>query len=812
VTVSDGNGGGNYNVNYVANTTSTINPASLTVDTSNVTKTYDGTLTANGTATAVSGMLYHNVSNNGVQDALSGGTFAFTNANAGTADKTITVGGVTVNDGNSGGNYVVTYVDNTTSTINPASLTFVGTVAGKTYDATTTATLSGYTLTGFIGNQTVDAGAGAANFLDPNAGVIKPVTISDITLANGTNGGLASNYVVNATAAATATITPATLTVSATVENRVYNGTTSAALENYGLFGFIGDQTVTGVGGTASFANKNVGNDLPVTISGIVLVNGANGGLASNYVVSPNATSNADITPATLQVAGVVALNKVYDGTATADLDTQGTVLTGVFAGDNVQVGSITGNFLTKNVGENLAIVTGGLSLTGTDAMDYTIVQPSGMTASITPRPLTVTATGLGKVYDGTTAATVTLTDNAIAGDSLTVTSTNAFLSKDVGSGKYVNVSNITLGGTDAEDYTLADGSASSYANITPAVLTVVASGVNKVYDGSTSATVALSDSPLAGDVVDLTYSSAGFSNKNAGNGKMVTVSGITTAGADAGDYAVNTVATTTANITPATLTVSAMGGSKFYDGNTVATVTLADNAYAGDQVLITDSGASFVTPTVGNGKSIAVNGIRIAGGTDGGDYVLGDTNTFTTGDITGASVNIEGATQDATLPPAVPQPVSFSVPTAPPAVMDLTLPAHFVLFASPASGSAPATSAANLGTANTGGTATVGGGIEVSLVQPAGGTVAGTVSVSVPQDIAASGQGFSFALPPELRAAAALSSVHVTWRGKRLPSWLRYEKASRMFTATALPPEALPMELSIRIGEQRWTMTIAQR
>jgi hypothetical protein len=32
------------------------------------------------------------------------------------------------------------------------------------------------------------------------------------------------------------------------------------------------------------------------------------------------------------------------------------------------------------------------------------------------------------------------------------------------------------------------------------------------------------------------------------------------------------------------------------------------------------------------------------------------------------------------------------------------------------------------------------------------------------------------------------------------------------MFTATALPPGALPMELSIRIGERRWTMTIAQR
>jgi hypothetical protein len=80
-----------------------------------------------------------------------------------------------------------------------------------------------------------------------------------------------------------------------------------------------------------------------------------------------------------------------------------------------------------------------------------------------------------------------------------------------------------------------------------------------------------------------------------------------------------------------------------------------------------------------------------------------------------------------------------------------------------------------------------------------------------VPQDIVASGQGLSFALPPDLRAAAASSSVQVTWSGKQIPSWLLYDKATRMFTATALPTGALPIELSIRIGNQRWTMTIAQ-
>src|SRR6202034_1741208 len=123
VTVSDGNGGGNYNVSYVNNTASTITPENLALETANVTKTYDGTLAAIGQLTVVSGTLYQNASNGNAQDTLSGGTFAFTNANAGIGDKTVTASGVTVNDGNGGGNYTLTYANNTTSTINPENLT-----------------------------------------------------------------------------------------------------------------------------------------------------------------------------------------------------------------------------------------------------------------------------------------------------------------------------------------------------------------------------------------------------------------------------------------------------------------------------------------------------------------------------------------------------------------------------------------------------------------------------------------------------------------------------------------------------------------
>ncbi|TXT33083.1 MAG: hypothetical protein FD135_5557 [Comamonadaceae bacterium] len=83
-----------------------MNKANLTLSTSNVSKTYDGGLSASGSAMVSSGTLFGS-------DSISGGTFAFTNKNVGSSNKSVTTTGVTVNDGNGGGNYNVTYANNT---------------------------------------------------------------------------------------------------------------------------------------------------------------------------------------------------------------------------------------------------------------------------------------------------------------------------------------------------------------------------------------------------------------------------------------------------------------------------------------------------------------------------------------------------------------------------------------------------------------------------------------------------------------------------------------------------------------------------
>jgi hypothetical protein len=110
-------------------------------------------------------------------------------------------------------------------------------------------------------------------------------------------------------------------------------------------------------------------------------------------------------------------------------------------------------------------------------------------------------------------------------------------------------------------NYFSAGGTSS--IDIAQRTLHVTATADSKVYDGTTVATAHLSDDRLTGDVFTDLYATATFSDKNAGTGKTVTVSGISLSGPDAGNYApASTAATTTADITPVatstTLTASA--------------------------------------------------------------------------------------------------------------------------------------------------------------------------------------------------------------------------------------------------------------
>jgi hypothetical protein len=115
-------------------------------------------------------------------------------------------------------------------------------------------------------------------------------------------------------------------------------------------------------------------------------------------VVQPSGLT-ADITPASLTVSGITANNKVYDATKAASLDTTGAALSGVLGGDSVTLnaGSTTGSFADKSVGTYKSVSVSAVSLSGADSGNYTVSNPGGITADITPASLTVSATNKSK-------------------------------------------------------------------------------------------------------------------------------------------------------------------------------------------------------------------------------------------------------------------------------------------------------------------------------------------------------------------------------------------------------------------------------
>ncbi|HAH22939.1 MAG TPA: hypothetical protein DCL77_04120, partial [Prolixibacteraceae bacterium] len=126
----------------------------------------------------------------------------------------------------------------------------------------------------------------------------------------------------------------------------------------------------------------------------------------------------------------------------------------------------------------------------GADAGNYTANTTTVTTASITARPLTVSATGINKVYDGILTATVSLSDNRLSGDVfITAYLSATFVDKNVGSGKPVSVSGISKSGTDAGNYT-ANTTAATTASITARPITITADANQSKYIGQVDPTL----------------------------------------------------------------------------------------------------------------------------------------------------------------------------------------------------------------------------------------------------------------------------------------------------------------------------------
>lgn len=492
-------------------------------------------------------------------------------------------------------------------------------VSNKTYNGANQTLISNFDSAKVTATLAYDGGAASAVTVvtGKDAGSYKYVfTLKEGYVWNDS----ALNYSADRSVTKTLTATMAKKTITGITDvvfnDKVYDGTTTATIDNTTgatFAGIVSGDNLTIASATSiNFADKNFGRYKNVVVTGITL----GGTSAKNYTIA--ATTQATGTAGIMQksitaVTGITVNNKVYDGNVNATLGKKtsaaGVVFTGMVAGDSLEIASASVTFADKNAGTGKAVTVTGITLGGTDGGNYSILNTvnayatgtTKATANITKKAITgITGVSYNdKTYDGTTTATFDGANTAatfagkVSGDSLGIASaTNIdFDNKNVGAGKTVTATGITLNGADAGNYSIAASvAATGTADITALALTsgttITVSGTYTYTGSALTPTYTVTNSGLATTSKNLaanTDFTASYSN--------ATNSGTTTAGdlTNAGTVTVTVTgkgnfsgtATQTFVINKAAITAYTWDSTSFnYDGNAkqpkIATVTTA--------------------------------------------------------------------------------------------------------------------------------------------------------------------------------------------------------------------------------------------
>ena len=483
--------------------------------------------------------------------------------------------------------------------------------ASKTYDGTTTATLTqaNYTLNGGTAPSGVTVNATSTLYATPDAGSGITVTASGLSLG----GSNASNYMLTSTTASAAIgiINAAPLTVAG---GKVYDATTGFTVAQLGVSGAVNGESVSLTSGTGTAASANVGAYSGSTLSGLAITVTGGNALASNYALP--ATGTLSITPEPVTIAAAPN-TRTYDGTTSAAATptvTSGTIYDSV---------TLSEGYATPNAGTGLTLTP---SAAIANAGNYSITYAPSTAGIINPAPLTVAG---GKVYDATTGFAVgqLAVAGAVNGESVSLTSgTGTAASANVGA-----YSGSTLAGL-AVTVTGGNALASNYAlpatgtlTITPEPITIAAAPNTKAYDGTISA--AATPTVTAGTLYSGATLSETYATPNAGTGLT-----LTPMLANAGNYSITYAPSTAGIINPAPLTVA---GGKVYDATTGFTVAQlgVSGAVNGESVSLTSGTGTAASANVGaySGSTLAGLAVTVTGGNAlASNYALPATGTLT--------------------------------------------------------------------------------------------------------------------------------------------------------------------------------------
>jgi hypothetical protein len=662
----------NYTFPTTASGTASVTAKTVTLSAS---KTYDGSIDLTNKVTVSTG--------------VTGEALTYTGATASSADvatpsKYISAIALANGTGGTVSNYQLpTTLDATNApvTINAKPLTITGSsAAGKSYDSTTNAAITLGVLSGFVTGQTVTATA-SGTFDSKDAGTRTATAV--YTLGDGTNGGLASNYSLASDTFSNITVAKKVLTVSGTTTaGRAYDGTPNAAITVGTLSGFVGSETVTATA-TGTFDSKDAGSRTATAV--YTLFNGNNGGLTGNYSLADTPGLGATITPKSLTIAGLTSSDKTYNGNTAATVIGTASLLgnegAGVgstmdgkpYSGDTINLtGAPVGSFTDANVAYASGTPSGKtVTFTGlgVDNSNYTVTNPTTtnkiMPLAVTVGTVTTGSVGASRPYDATTNVDSNLLRiaNIVGTDSVGLTGIATLDSENVGDRAVSSLGTIALNGAAASNYTLSGWAASGdKVRVTPKALTISGlSSVDKVYDGTTTATVsgtaalqgfetagtgASNDGKAySGDGVSVAGAAGGtFNSKDVSSASKVTFSGLSLDGTDAGNYALTQHADASQIVTPKALAVSGItAGNKVYDGNTGAGVSVGAAQYgglvSGDSFSVAATG-TFSDKNKGTGKTVTL--ASTYSGADVGNYTITD-QASTTADITPLELAMNG-------------------------------------------------------------------------------------------------------------------------------------------------------------------------
>ena len=472
--------GSNYSYSLVPINTGTITPAALTITATTNTKTYDSTTSA--AAIPTTSVVCDGTTVTGPQtlcgsDTITNPAETYGSPNAGSGLTLSVSPGYTITDGNSGNNYTVTLLTNSSGVIYTKQLTPTLTAANKVYDGTTTEPNSmSCTVATVVVGDTVNC--------TPTAGAFNYATVLKATSVTATatiSGGSVSNYTLGAamtttsvtstSATANANITTKPLTATLTAASKAYDSTATepSASMTCALVTVVSGDTQT----TSCTPSAGTFNSSQVLAANTVTATATIGGTAaSNYTfgatgTSVNSTSvmvGASITTAPV-TATAGSLSGTYNGLPQSP---SACMITGTFTGTVTCMNSPASE---TNAGSGMVTPT-TFAVAANDSLSNYFITPANGSWNIAPAPSMTTVMCLPGpfTYTGSPQAPCSASVSGAGGLSLTnltptyLNNTNAGVNTASASYAYIGDTN-HIGSMGSATFTIGQASATTTIN-----------------------------------------------------------------------------------------------------------------------------------------------------------------------------------------------------------------------------------------------------------------------------------------------------------------------------------------------------------